>query len=405
MDSQASQGELSMFNSTLKSCFYAIILNLLFIAALLFVSNKLVLALAAILSLVAWFYTVYSLLVARQQAATTQLEQQHLLLQQQIRDMAKQFDEILSEEASHVDEHVERIQNLMQDAIQLLQASFSTVVDKTSEQTEIAMSLVNRMSKQDEVANNKSLIHGFITEADDILQHYVDLLVQVSEKSISAIHSIEDMYSRMEKMFSHLDSVQKLSDQTNLLALNAAIEAARAGDSGRGFAVVANEVRTLSQSSSELNELLREGTEQVKSRMRDVNNEVSSIANLDLNAAIEGKANIDSMLEEIESINTDTGQILLELNQRSDLISQEINSAMRALQFEDIVTQLAQHIQLRVAHINELASIAHDEAMQSSGQTIELNAKVKQLRERFDQQNIAQKVTQSTMSEGDVELF
>lgn len=326
-------------------------------------------------------------------------------LQNGLKSIGASFEAILSEETENVEEHVARIRNLIEDSTLLLQASFSTVVSKTQDQTSIALSLVDRISgtNSDDGLN----IGEFIKSTDKIIQHYVDILVVVSEKSVGAVHRITDMTAHMEGMFSILDSVQKLADQTNLLALNAAIEAARAGEVGRGFAVVADEVRALSVSSSSLNGEIRNQIEKAKLGIFEVRKVVGEIASLDLNEAIQGKVVIDNMLTQFNEVTVDTGKILKGLTEISSDIETEINNSVRALQFGDIVGQLAGHIQQRLVHIHEIAMFSHNRIgdAQRLSDLAAASESLALMREVFRQQNISGKVSQTSMEEGDVELF
>jgi len=131
---------------------------------------------------------------------------------------------------------------------------------------------------------------------------------------------------------------------------------------------------------------------------------------LDMNTAIEGKSNIDTMLGEIETMNSDTGKILKELTDSSNVIQSEINNSIRALQFDDIANQLAGHITERLNHINEVAIASHpsstDPDNPDSNQSLtEVENNLKDLRNNFKSQKIESKIVQSSMNEGDIELF
>lgn len=236
-----------------------------------------------------------------------------------------------------------QVRKTVEQSVGQLYTSFQGLNEKSNQQHELMMSVVSRISGKvngEHCGGSKQVTLGdFANEVGNILEDYVKLFVDVSDKSVQAVHNIQDMVKQLDGMFSLIHEIRGIAEQTNLLALNAAIEAARAGEAGRGFAVVADEVRKLSQDSNALNEQIRERAEAAKSTITNVEAVVGEIASLDMNIAIDAKGHLDGMLSELEGVNISVREGVNRMAQVSKDIAQDVNGAITGLQFADIVEQ------------------------------------------------------------------
>ena len=298
-------------------------------------------------------------------------------LDSNVQQLSSQIDESITPSLNKLASYAEQIQHLVEESSISLHGSFQGLSESANSGRDLMMGIVDRLSPKSDGDEEVSL-KQFAHEVGEILDNYVTLFIDISEKSVQAVHRIQDMVKHLDGMFGLIEEIRGIADQTNLLALNAAIEAARAGEAGRGFAVVADEVRKLSQDSSALNDQIRERAETAKSTVTSVEKVVGEIASLDMNMAIDAKGHLDAMLIELEHVNQKIAESVSEGANIGQEINAEVGRAVTALQSADRVSQHSLNIRETIKKLVEFPIAIQSICLQS---TLTANEKLVQCSE------------------------
>lgn len=338
-------------------------------------------------------------------------------------DEAERLDDILNDINRAVTGEIQSVKadlgdtkGVITDAVQNLNRSFHGLYDQSQNQKDLVVGLIDNVSGDSLDLDQDSVsVQEFVNEVSQVMQYFIEILITISKQSIQTVHQIDDVVSQMDSVHALVADVKSIADQTSLLSLNAAIEAARAGESGRGFAVVADEVRKLSDHSNEFNDRIKDSVYRTKDSINEARNIVGQVASKDMSLAITTKSRVDRMLESLKHINETTSRNLDQASALADGINENVNTAVRGLQFEDIATQ---KIEAALSHLEQLSNFILDAQQRigrlgrSAGATHEeRRTAMHELREEIDalrQSWLAARhnpSSQESVTSGDVELF
>jgi len=319
------------------------------------------------------------------------------------------FTDLFVEEMRVLNTDLDRARELIADSVAELQASFTGLSEQANRQMKTVFEVIEKSSKE-HVDSDNGNVRDLASETNDLLNYFIEQTIETSKGSMQVMNEIDDIAGHMEYVERLLGDMKSIADKTNLLALNAAIEAARAGEAGRGFAVVADEVRNLSNNSNEFSGKISGVMMEAIAKTRNAQKVVEGMASKDMMFAIGSKEKVDATFKEMEEINVFVNARLGEVSKSTEAITQQVGVAVRALQFEDIVRQLVEHIQYRLQGVSDIAE-RMENCFSVSNTPEMLHREMSGIREQMvalkeaGKSGAAKVVMQQSMDEGEVELF
>ncbi len=336
---------------------HRLVASIAFVLLLLLIAQTVMSAIWLNIFSIFLFLTLFVLVIKLpQDDSDKQSVEKKSLSSSELAELFTSFTGLVGNQTKEISEALSQIKQVVLDATGNLSSSFHDLDEKSRSQSEMIHGLLKAENNSEQTDKAEFDISMFVSDTNELLQQFVDLMLSTSQHSMKMVHSIDDISSKMDEAFNLLKDVSSIANQTNLLALNAAIEAARAGEAGRGFAVVADEVRNLSQHSNRFSDEIRAVVEKAQGDIALAKAVVSDMASKDMTDTISSKTRVDEMLQAVEAYNNSIDKEMARISTVSDGISHSVGVAIRSLQFEDVVTQVVDYSSEQVKRLDAVVN-------------------------------------------------
>ncbi|CAM3443148.1 methyl-accepting chemotaxis protein [Marinicrinis lubricantis] len=212
---------------------------------------------------------------------------------------------------------------------------------------------------------------------NEAIQGAVSRMKSMNEMVEHSAATVTKLGKQTEEVQQAVQVIQDIAAQTSLLALNAAIEASRAGEEGKGFAVVAQEVRKLSETSSEsavkIAALMEEIQRSNRSSM-ELMKQVTEEAALSTVSVAEAGETFQRIAQSLTDM---TNQI-----RHVSISSQQMTSV--AQQFSEVIDEMAQFAVMLTRNVHSVTK-SSKEQNQLTEQSLQLAVVLEELSNQLNQ--------------------
>jgi methyl-accepting chemotaxis protein len=274
-----------------------------------------------------------------------------------------------------------RARAVVRDAVGHLLAAFRGLESAVGTQKDLLKSVAQTLNQSADQSGN-----GLTGTTSKLLQEFIEQVVRVSGTSMQII----------EHLIVLSEHVDRLARESRFIAFNARIETQRAGEAGVTFKVVADEIKRLAGASATLSSHIRQEVNQSFTCLELIRKSATDLASHDMNTAIESRSGLLDVVNRLDEVNVTLENMLAR-------VTTLISDATRALQFEDMLTQLLDGTLRKIGEVTALTRRAFDalgHGVNGTG-TAEIQTVCRLLSELAEPGAVAQ----TSMTQGEVELF